>query len=81
MINTSTALRNKSEALKNGIGQLVQELKKTNDEIATQLQINENSVEQHHKDIEQLGKDNEALAVLRADNETFISKVEEILAE
>lgn len=79
MINTVTNLRGKSENLIKGIKTLIDELKNTNNEITTQIQINEASVEQHNKDVEQLYKDNEELAVIRGENETFISKVEDIL--
>ena len=81
MANTVKNLRNKREAFVNTIKDCIGELKSINDEIAAQMQINENSALQHSKDIEQLDKDNEELAVIRAENETFISKVEEILAE
>lgn len=79
MINTVTNLRKKSEAFVNTIKTCLGELKNTNNEITTQIQINEASVDQHNKDVEQLHKDNEELAVLRAENETLVSKVEDIL--
>ncbi len=81
MINTVTNHKNKSEAFKNTIKTCLSELKQTNKEISAQIEINENSIEQHHTDVRLLESDNEELAVLRADNETFISKVEEILGE
>lgn len=81
MTNTSQMLRSKSEALKKSVQTILGEIKKTNDEITAQLQINESSVVQLGHDIEQLQKDNEELLVLRAENETFISKVEDIIPE
>lgn len=81
MINTVTNHKKKSEAYKNTIRTCLTELKQTNQEITSQIEINKASVEQHNADIAQLESDNEALAVLHADNETFVSKVEEILGE
>jgi hypothetical protein len=69
----------KSENLVKGIGQLLAELKKTNGEIDVQIQMNKGVIEEAHANIEQLDKDNLELAVLKADNETFISKIEEII--
>lgn len=79
MANTAEVLRMKSESLRNGIGQLLQGLVDTNLEITQQIQMNEAAVAQANANIAQLGRDNEELTVLKADNETFISKVEEIL--
>lgn len=79
MANTVEHLRMKSESLVKGIGQLLAELKKTNGEIDVQIQMNEGRVEQAHADIEQLRKDNDALATLRAENEAFIAKVTELI--
>lgn len=81
MASTVEILRSKSANLKNAIGQFISELKNTNNEIGAQIEANENAVVQANVSIEQLHKDNEELAVLRAENETFISKVEEILGE
>lgn len=81
MTNTSQMLRSKSEALKKSVQTILGEIKRTNDEITAQLQINENNAEQLGRDIETLRKDNEELLVLRAENETFISKVEDIIPE
>jgi hypothetical protein len=69
----------KSESLVKGIEQLLAELKKTNGEIDVQIQMNKGVIEEAHANIEQLDKDNLELAVLKADNETFISKIEEII--
>jgi hypothetical protein len=69
----------KSESLVKGIGQLLAELKKTNGEIDVQIQMNKGVIEEAHANIEQLDKDNLELAVLKTDNETFISKIEEII--
>lgn len=79
MNNTAETLRLKSENLKKGIGSLLTELKKTNGEITVQIQMNDGRVEQAHADIEQLRKDNDALATLRAENEAFIAKVTELI--
>lgn len=79
MANTVEHLRMKSENLVKGIEQLLAELKKTNGEIDVQIQMNKGVIEEAHANIEQLDKDNLELAVLKADNETFISKIEEIL--
>lgn len=81
MANTVEHLRMKSENLVKGIGQLLAELKKTNGEIDVQIQMNEGVIEEAHANIEQLDKDNLELAVLKADNETFISKIEEIIGK
>lgn len=81
MTNTVEHLRMKSENLVKGIGQLLAELKKTNDEIDVQIQMNEGVIEEARANIEQLDKDNLELAVLKTDNETFISKVEEIIGK
>lgn len=80
MASTAETLRLKSENLKVGIGQLVNELRKTNDEIAAQMEQNKATVAQAEANIEQLHADNEELAALKADNETFISQAEDILA-
>lgn len=79
MANTVDTFRAKSENLVKGIGQLVNELKNTNGEITVQIQMNDGRVEQAHADIEQLRKDNDALATLRAENEAFIAKVTELI--
>lgn len=79
MANTVEHLRMKSENLVKGIGQLLAELKKTNGEIDVQIQMNKGVIEEAHANIEQLDKDNLELAVLKADNETSISKIEEII--
>lgn len=79
MANTVEHLRMKSESLVKGIEQLVNELKNTNGEITAQIQMNDGRVEQAHADIEQLRKDNDALATLRAENEAFIAKVTELI--
>ena len=79
MANTVEHLRMKSESLVKGIEQLVNELKNTNGEITVQIQMNDGRVEQAHADIEQLRKDNDALATLRAENEAFIAKVTELI--
>lgn len=81
MPNSVDRLRAKSESLVKGIEQLLIELKNTNNEICNQITMNEGLVEQAHMDIEQLLKDNEALAALRVENETFIAKVTEIILE
>lgn len=78
MENTAQMLRAKSEALRTSVRTILNELKITNNEITAQMQINEASAVQKNAEIEQLHVDNEGLAVLKADNETFISKVEEI---
>jgi hypothetical protein len=74
MANTAQMLRANSEALRKSLQTILVEFKKVNEEITEHLENNASSVEQ-------LLKDNEELAVLKADNETFISKVEGILAE
>lgn len=81
MANTVEHLRMKSENLVKGIGQLLAELKKTNGEIDVQIQMNKGVIEEAHANIEQLDKDNLELAVLKADNEAFISKIEEIIGK
>lgn len=81
MANTAEELRIKSENLKNGIAPLLKQLVTTNLEIAKQIEDNKTLIAQNEANIEQLYRENEELAVLKADNETFISKVEGILAE
>lgn len=80
-MGTSENLRMKSENLKKGIGTLLMEIVNTNNQIAMQIEANKSAVEQANANIVQLNRDNEELAVLKADNETFISKIEEILGE
>lgn len=80
-MSTAENLRTKSENLKKGIGTLLEEIVKTNNQIAGQIEANRAAVEQANANIVQLNRDNEELAVLKADNETFISKIEEILGE
>ena len=80
-MSTAENLRLKSENLKKGIGTLLEEIVKTNNQIAGQIEENRAAVEQANANIVQLNRDNEELAVLKADNETFISKIEEILGE
>lgn len=81
MANTAKELRIRSENLKNGIAPLLQQLVTTNLEIAKQIEENEALIAQANANIEQLYRENDELAVLKTDNETFISKVEGILAE
>ena len=81
MANTAKELRIKSENLKNGIAPLLKQLVTTNLEIAKQIEDNKTLIAQNEANIEQLYRENEELAVLKTDNETFISKAEEILAE
>ena len=81
MANTAKELRIKSENLKNGIAPLLQQIVTTNLEIAKQIEDNKALIAQANANIEQLYRDNDDLAVLKAENETFISKVEEFLAE
>lgn len=81
MANTANELRIRSENLKNGIAPLLQQLVTTNLEIAKQIEENEALIAQANANIEQLYRENEELAVIKGDNETFISKVEGILAE
>lgn len=81
MSNTAETLRIKSENLKNGIGSLLTELKKTNSEIDIQIQMNDGLVEEAHANIEQLNRDTEELAAIKNNNETFIAKIEEIIGK
>ena len=81
MANTAKELRIKSENLKNGIAPLLKQLVTTNLEIAKQIEDNKTLIAQNEANIAQLERDNEELAVLKGDNETFISKVEEILGK
>lgn len=81
MANTAEELRIKSENLKNGIAPLLKQLVTTNLEIAKQIEDNKALIAQAEANIEQLYRENEELAVIKGDNETFISKVEGILAE
>ena len=81
MANTAKELRIKSENLKNGIAPLLQQLVTTNLEIAKQIEDNKTLIAQNEANIEQLYRENDELTVLKADNETFIAQVEEILAE
>lgn len=81
MANTAKELRIKSENLKNGIAPLLKQLVTTNLEIAKQIEDNKTLIAQNEANIEQLYRENDELAVLKTDNETFISKVEGILAE
>jgi hypothetical protein len=59
----------------------LQQIVTTNLEIAKQIEENKALIERAEANIEQLYGDNDELAVLKAENEAFISKVEEILAE
>jgi hypothetical protein len=81
MANTAEELRMKSEAYVKAIRISLGELRKVNDEIAAQMEQNNATAEQAQANIEQLYRENEELAVLKTDNETFISKVEGILTE
>lgn len=81
MANTAEELRIKSENLKNGIAPLLKQLVTTNLEIAKQIEDNKTLIAQNEANIEQLYRENEELATIKGDNETFISKVEGILAE
>lgn len=80
-MSTADNLRLKSENLKKGIGTLLKEIVATNNQIAGQIEANKAAVDEANANIEQYKRDNEELAVLKADNETFISKIEEILGE
>ena len=86
MANTiATQLRNKSENLKNGILQLKDELKKTNDEIMAYKQSHEAAVAdlkaKHEAEMAQLVADNEDLTELVENNTAFISTIESSLGE
>lgn len=81
MANTANELRIRSENLKNGIAPLLKQLVTANLEIAKQIEENNSLIERANANIEQLYRENDELAVLKAENETFISKVEEFLAE
>ena len=81
MANTAEQLRIRSENLKNGIAPLLQQIVTTNLEIAKKIEENNSLIERANANIEQLYRDNDELAVLKGDNETFISKVEEILGK
>lgn len=77
---TANELRNKSENLKNGIAPLLQQIVTTNLEIAKQIEGNKALIAQANANIEQLYRENDELATIKGDNETFISKVEGFLA-
>ena len=77
---TANELRNKSENLKNGIAPLLQQIVTTNLEIAKQIEGNKTLIAQAEANIEQLYRENDELATIKAENETFISKVEDFLA-
>lgn len=81
MANTAKELRIKSENLKNGIAPLLKQLVTTNLEIAKQIEDNKTLIAQNEANIEQLYRENDELAVLKTENETFIAQVEGILAE
>ena len=81
MANTAEELRIRSENLKNGIAPLLQQIVTTNLEIAKKIEENNSLIERANANIEQLYRENDELAVLKGDNETFISKVEEILGK
>lgn len=81
MANTAEELRIKSENLKNGIAPLLKQLVTTNLEIDKQIDDNNAIIAQANANIEQLYRENEELATIKGDNETFIAQVEEILAE
>lgn len=81
MANTAEELRIKSENLKNGIAPLLQQIVTINLEIAKKIEENNSLIAQAEANIEQLYRENDELATLKADNETFISKVEDFLAE
>jgi hypothetical protein len=81
MANTANELRIRSENLKNGIAPLLQQIVTTNLEIAKKIEGNKALIAQANANIEQLYRENDELATLKAENETFISKVEEFLAE
>lgn len=80
-MSTADNLRLKSENLKKGIGTLLKEIVATNNQIAGQIEANKAAVDEANANIEQYKRDNEELAALKADNETVISKIEEILGE
>lgn len=83
MAYSAEQLRSKSNNLKNGIKQLIEQLRVTNADIVAQVSANEKSIEQinaqHEVNIAKLRADNEALNSLITENDAFISKVEEIL--
>ena len=81
MANTAEILRNKSENLKNAIGQFIDELKNTNNEIDAQIEMNKSAVAAANANIEQLHRDNEELAATRVENEKFIEDVQKILGK
>jgi hypothetical protein len=81
MANTANELRIRSENLKNGIAPLLQQIVTTNLEIAKKIEGNKALIAQANANIEQLYRENDELATLKAENETFISKVEKFLAE
>jgi len=79
MESTVTTFVNESEALKKSVQPTLKLLRDTNGKIDAQVEINKNKILQYERDIEQLKKDNEALALLKADNETFIVNVGDVL--
>lgn len=77
---TSEPLRIKSENLIGGITMMIEELKKTNDEILVQQQINDANIEQQNQNIDHIRQDNEELAAIREENIRFIENVEKLIA-
>ena len=76
---TSEMLKNKSQGFKEGFINLVNLMIETNKEIEAQMKANEATVVQAQASIEQLHRDNEELAVLRAENEKFIAEMQRVI--
>lgn len=76
---TSEMLKNKSQGFKEGFINLVNLMIETNKEIEAQMKANEATVVQAQVSIEQLHRDNEELAVLRAENEKFIAEMQRVI--
>ncbi len=80
-MNTAETLRLKSDNLKKGIRTLLAEIVNTNTQITNQIAANEAAIVQAHANVEQFTRDNAELKEVKADNEAFVIKIEEILSE
>lgn len=78
---TSEPHRIKSQNVIAGILMLVEELKKTNDEILMQQQANQAAIDQQNQAIEHIQQDQLELTAIRENNLQFIEKVEKLVAE
>ena len=78
-MSTAETLQTKSQGFKDGFINLVNLMIETNKEIEAQMKANEATVAQAQVSIEQLHRDNEELAALRAENEKFIAEMQRVI--